>query len=83
MDLRGTGVRVTCIYPGFVKSEMTAKNRFPMPFLLETEDAVERMGRAIVRGAPVFAFPWPTARFVQFIHALPNALFDSLAGRFY
>jgi len=36
VDLRGTGVHVTCLYPGFVKSEMTAQNKFQMPFLLET-----------------------------------------------
>jgi short-subunit dehydrogenase len=81
VDLRGTGVRVTCIYPGFVKSEITAKNRFPMPFLLETEDAVERMGNAILRGEHVYAFPWQTTRLMQLFQALPNVLFDSLAGR--
>ncbi len=57
LDLAGTGVRVTCINPGFVKSELTANNRFPMPFLLETADAADRMGRAILRGDARFAFP--------------------------
>jgi short-subunit dehydrogenase len=81
VDLRGTGVRTTCIYPGWVKSEITAKNTFPMPFLMETEDAVERMGNAIVRGEPVSAFPWPMTHFMQLIHALPNPLFDAVMSR--
>jgi short-subunit dehydrogenase len=81
VDLRGTGVRTTCIYPGWVKSEITAKNTFPMPFLMETEEAVERMGNAIVRSEPVYAFPWPMTHFMQLIHALPNPLFDAVMSR--
>ncbi|SEL78170.1 Short-chain dehydrogenase [Stigmatella aurantiaca] len=81
VDLRGSGVRVTCIYPGWVKSEITAKNTFPMPFLMETEEAVERMGNAILRGEPVYAFPWQMTRFMKLLHALPNPLFDALMSR--
>src|SRR5262249_25068978 len=36
VDLKSTQVRVTSVHPGFVKSEMTAKNNFKMPFLMET-----------------------------------------------
>jgi short-subunit dehydrogenase len=81
VDLRGTGVRVTCIQPGFVKSEMTADIKHLMPFLMETEPAVERMGRAIVRGDAVYGFPWPTARLVGAVKMAPNALFDTVARR--
>ncbi|WP_224249035.1 SDR family NAD(P)-dependent oxidoreductase [Hyalangium gracile] len=81
VDLQGTGVRVTCIQPGFVKSEMTAPNRHPMPFLLETEDAVDRMARAITRGVPVFAFPWQTSALMKVVTAMPNPLFDAIARR--
>jgi short-subunit dehydrogenase len=81
VDLQGTGVRVTCIQPGFVKSEMTAPNRHPMPFLLETEDAVERMARAIIRGVPVFPFPWPTSMMMRLVSALPDFIYLPLARR--
>jgi short-subunit dehydrogenase len=78
VDLRGTGVRVTCINPGFIKTEMTAKNKHPMPFLLTAEDAVERMGRAIVRGDTVFSFPWQLAAPLKLVKVMPDALFDPL-----
>jgi short-subunit dehydrogenase len=81
VDLRGTGVSVTCIHPGFVKSAMTAPNRHPMPFLLETQDAVERMAKAITRGVPVFSFPLPMAVAIRLVRALPNALYDPLARK--
>jgi short-subunit dehydrogenase len=77
VDLQGTGVNVTCLYPGFVKSEMTANNKFPMPFLLETEEAVELMGKAILRGETQYAFPWRMARLMGLVKSMPNALFDA------
>jgi short-subunit dehydrogenase len=82
VDLRGTGVRVTCIYPGFVKSEMTATNKFPMPFLLETEDAVGRMGQAIARGESEVTFPWQISTAVRLMRAMPNPLFETVIRRF-
>lgn len=78
VDLRGTGVRVTCINPGFIKTDMTAKNKHPMPFLLEAEDAVERMGKAIVRGDTVFSFPWQLSAPLRLVKVMPDALFDPL-----
>jgi short-subunit dehydrogenase len=81
VDLKGTGVRVTCIHPGFVKSEMTAENRFYMPFLLETEDAVGRMGRAIAHGETVVTFPWQVSSAVRLLRAMPNPLFDRVARK--
>ncbi len=81
VDLHSTQVRVTCIHPGFVKSEMTAKNKFKMPFLLETEDAVERMGKAILRAESEFSFPWQTSAAMRAIRLLPNRIFDSAARK--
>lgn len=81
VDLQGTGVRVTCIHPGFVKTEMTAQNRFPMPFLMEPEQAVELMAKGITRGDAVVAFPWQLAAVLKFAKALPNPLFDTMARK--
>ncbi len=72
VDLGPLGVRVTCINPGFVKSEMTANNRFRMPFLLDTDDAANRMGQAILRGEGRFAFPWQTAWLTRLGSLLPS-----------
>ncbi|WNG23154.1 SDR family NAD(P)-dependent oxidoreductase [Cystobacter fuscus] len=81
VDLHGTGVRVTCIRPGFVKTEITAAIQHPMPFLLEAEPAVELMGQAILRGDDVYGFPWPMARAVGMARWVPNALFDAVASK--
>jgi short-subunit dehydrogenase len=74
LDLQGVGVQVTSIHPGFVKSEMTAQNRAPMPMLLETDDAVERMGKAILRRPKMFAFPWQMAIAARAAHWVPETV---------
>ncbi|EPX64979.1 putative short chain dehydrogenase [Cystobacter fuscus DSM 2262] len=81
VDLQGTGVKVSCLYPGFVKSEMTAQNKFSMPFLLETDAAVELMGQAILRGEAEYAFPWQMKGVMGLVKHLPNGLFDGIARR--
>lgn len=71
-DLNRWGIRATVVCPGFVKSEMTADNEFPMPFMLETEDAVRRIRRAIRRGRRQFVFPLPMALFARLLGWLPR-----------
>jgi len=81
LDLKGAGVAVTSINPGFVKSEMTAKNKFKMPFLLETEDAAERMGRAILRGDKLFAYPWPMVLATRAARWVPDVVIARVMGK--
>ncbi|MDE1976275.1 MAG: SDR family NAD(P)-dependent oxidoreductase [Elusimicrobia bacterium] len=82
VDLRGTGVSVTTVCPGFVKSELTAKNRYPMPFLMETRDAVRVVLSGIERKKRVVSFPWPMAFLMRRVVAhAPDALYERLAAR--
>jgi short-subunit dehydrogenase len=81
VDLRATGVRATTIYPGFVKTEMTAKNKFPMPFLMELDEAVRVMARGLARGARTIAFPLPMAALTRTLAAIPRSVYEPLAGK--
>ncbi|MBP2298586.1 SDR family NAD(P)-dependent oxidoreductase [Azospirillum picis] len=75
-DLAGEGIGVSVICPGFVKSRMTAVNRFPMPFLMETDAAARVIRRGLARNAARVAFPWPMAAAVWLLALLPPALTD-------
>jgi len=68
-ELRCEGIAVTVIYPGFVRTEMTAGQRF-MPFVVDADVAARRIRRAVEQGRSRLAFPWPTiwlGRVAQFL----------------
>lgn len=78
-DLQPFGVAVTVVCPGFVKSEITDSNKFPMPFLLETDDAVRRMIHGIDRRKREVRFPWPLVLMTRLLRALPDPIYDWVA----
>jgi short-subunit dehydrogenase len=55
-DMRGTGVKVTLVEPGFVRSEMTANSPFT-PWIADADIAADRFCRAIERGDRLVQFP--------------------------
>jgi short-subunit dehydrogenase len=79
-DLRGTGVRVTDVRPGYVRTALTANNK-GMPFLITAEDAAERIWKAIRGRRSVITFPLPMAGGARIMAALPNPLFDRMMKR--
>jgi short-subunit dehydrogenase len=80
VDLRRSGVDVTVIHPGFIRTPMTANRKKKLPFLLEVDDAACRIARAIERRARTYAFPWQLATVVRFIRHMPGRLYDRLAS---
>ncbi|HEY1376142.1 MAG TPA: SDR family NAD(P)-dependent oxidoreductase [Gemmataceae bacterium] len=72
IQLRGRGVSVTTLCPGFVRTPMVADNPHPMPFLLEPADAARRMVRAVERRAKVYDFPWRMAALMRVVRWLPD-----------
>lgn len=66
----GVGVHVIC--PGFVKSPMTDRNPFFMPFLMNATRAAEIMEKKIGRGDSRIAFPFPMVAGVRVLACLPE-----------
>jgi short-subunit dehydrogenase len=81
IDLRDSGVDVTVITPGFVRTPMTDHNRHAMPFLMDLEPAVEEMVRAIRRRKKSLAFPRRLALAAWGARFLPRPLYDLIASR--
>ena len=81
LDLKGSGVDVTIIHPGFIKTPLTAGREANMPFLLELDDAVLKMIRAIEKRKKSYAFPWQLASIVRAGMVFPTWLYDSIASR--
>jgi short-subunit dehydrogenase len=75
LELEGTGVSVALVCPGFVDTPLTAKNDFPMPFLMRAEDAAERMFQGLLGDAFEIAFPRRFTWMLKTLRLLPYALY--------
>ncbi len=71
-------VTVQIVNPGYVKTPMTADNKFPMPFLMECEDACRRICDGFERGGFEIRFPRRLAWIVRAINLLPYPLYFAL-----
>lgn len=76
LDLKPHGVAVTTIHPGFVRTPLTDDNPFPMPFLLEPEQAAEIMVRRLRKRPRQINYPLPIVAAMRLAHWLPAPLFE-------
>jgi short-subunit dehydrogenase len=75
-ELKSNGIKVVTIKPGFVKSEMTARNNFKMPFLMEAENASEIIIKGLIKEKRIIQFPFITVIGAKLIGLLPVKLFE-------
>jgi short-subunit dehydrogenase len=82
---RARGIRLHAICPGYVRTPMTARNAFPMPFLMDAEEAARRSLSGIARGRVRVVYPLPLYLAARLAGALPpawrNALFARLPAK--
>jgi short-subunit dehydrogenase len=81
VELRGSGVQVTTICPGYIATEMTRRNPYPMPFIIAADDAARRFARVIAARRSYAVIPWQMAIVGRILGVLPNWLYDRLAAR--
>lgn len=81
IDLRGTGVDVTIIHPGFIKTPVTEGRAARMPYLMELDDAVRKIIRAIESRKKSYAFPWQLASIVRAAMLFPIPLYDRIVSK--
>ena len=80
-DCRAKGVKIQAITPGFVKTPMTAKNTFPMPFLIEPEVAAERIMGGLNGNRFEITFPLRLSLLMKFVRILPYFAYFPLVRR--
>ena len=81
VELRSSGVRVTTLCPGYIATPMTSRNPYPMPFILQADDAARRFARAIASGTSYAVIPWQMAIAGRALAILPDWLYDRLVAR--
>jgi NAD(P)-dependent dehydrogenase (short-subunit alcohol dehydrogenase family) len=81
VELRGSGVKVVTLAPGYIATAMTAKNPYAMPFLMPVECAVASMVRHIDKGSRFAVMPWQMGIVAGLLKRLPRPLYDMLFAR--
>jgi short-subunit dehydrogenase len=81
VDLEGSGVFVTDIRPGYVRTDLTAGRSHKMPMLMELQEALDIIVEGLDRGAPVVAFPKPLSSALQATRILTPSAYGKLARR--
>ncbi len=81
VELRSEGIAVVTICPGYIKTPMTAVNKFKMPFLIDVDEAVVRFARAIDAKTSFTVIPWSMGIAARVLRVMPNWLYDRVFSR--
>jgi NAD(P)-dependent dehydrogenase (short-subunit alcohol dehydrogenase family) len=83
VDLRGSGVDVVVVHPGFIRNGSgDSADDQGKPFLMELEEGVRCILSGIERGRRVVHFPWPLSYLMRYVvRNLPGSTYDWLASR--
>jgi short-subunit dehydrogenase len=81
LDVKHSGVSVTIIQPGFIRTPLTSGRSSKMPFLMDLEAAIPLFLKAIEKKKKFAAFPWQLATIVRAGKLMPAWLYDRIAGR--
>ena len=81
-DFKRYGVRVSLVSPGFIKTPMTDKNDFKMPFLRTVDYAAEKIFEGLTKSNKFeIHFPKQLTLMLKFLKLLPNSWYLGLVGR--
>ena len=80
-ELDGYGIRMQIVNPGFVRTPLTDKNPFPMPFLMELDDAAEAFFRGLHSDRFEIVFPRRFAYLLKILRCLPAPLAFAVTRR--
>ena len=79
LELKPYKVGVVTIAPGYIRTEMTAKNPYQMPFLMDAEVFAAKALTAIQQKRSYVVIPWQMGVVGKLMRLLPNWLYDRLA----
>jgi hypothetical protein len=80
VELKRSGVKVVTIAPGFVRTPLTAKNPYRMPFLMQPQDFARQAVDAMLAGRSYRVIPWQMGVVAKLLRLLPNPVFDRAFG---
>jgi NAD(P)-dependent dehydrogenase (short-subunit alcohol dehydrogenase family) len=76
VELRSSGIKVVTLCPGYIRTPMTDVNTYPMPFIIDADDAAQRFARVIAKQKSFAVVPWQMGLVGKLLKLLPNWLYD-------
>ncbi|MEI6737937.1 MAG: SDR family oxidoreductase [Pseudomonadota bacterium] len=76
VELQPAGISVVTICPGYIRTPMTAVNKFKMPFLIDVNEAAARFANAIDAKTSFTVIPWTMGIAARVLRVMPNWLYD-------
>jgi short-subunit dehydrogenase len=80
-ELAAAEVHLQVVNPGFVRTPLTDLNEFPMPFIMEVEDAAAQMMKGLAGGGFEVTFPRRFTWLLKILRMLPYALYLRLTRK--
>ena len=80
VDMAKHHVRVVTISPGFIRTQLTAKNPYGMPFLMDAAAFAPRAADAIIAGVRYRTIPWQMGVVASVLRWVPRWLFDRIVA---
>ena len=82
-DFKKYNVRISLVSPGFIKTPLTDKNEFPMPFIKSPEFAAEKMFNSLTKGKSFEThFPIQLTLLLKILRILPYKVYLFLIDNF-
>ncbi len=81
VELKKYGVNVITVKPGFVRTPMTDKNNFKMPFLMDLDKAVKIIVNGIKKEKRIIQFPMPTVIGAKILKILPDRIYEYISQK--
>jgi short-subunit dehydrogenase len=81
IEVKDHNIKVVTVKPGFIKTAMTDKNKFKMPYLMNVEKASEIILKGLKKDKRIIEFPWQTTFGAKFLRIIPTKWFESIASK--
>lgn len=79
LDLKKEDIAVTLVHPGFIKTPLTDKNDFSMPFLLSSQQAASRIYQGVSAKKSYLHFPKRLTLLLKLLALFPDVVWQSIA----
>ena len=81
IELKKYNIKVITVKPGFIKTAMTDKNKFKMPYLMSAQEGSKIILDGLRKDKRIIEFPWQTTIGAKILRMMPTKWFEAIASK--